>query len=167
MNDNEPLPLVDAQMLAALKAVRPDVEELKTERNRLDRELKAAKARERKAAQVAAQFQVRESNLSTEIAAVADQAEQLRGEVARYEPLPDHIWNLKIRAIAVLAVVAASLAYALFNWRSADWILIVALLAVLIVAVLAVLTVEKTELEFGRWQFTRKLGYVFKPIRRR
>ena len=167
MNDNEPLPLVDAQMLAALKAVRPDVEELKTERNRLDRELKAAKVRERKAAQVAVQRQVRESTLSTEIAVVADQAEQLRGEVARYEPLPDHIWNLKIGAIAVLAVVAASLAYALFNWRSADWILIVALLAGLFVAVRAVLTVEKTELEFGRWQCSRKLGYVFKPIRRR
>lgn len=167
MNDNEPLPLVDAQMLAALKAVRPDVEELKTERNRLDRELKAAKARERKAAQVAAQFQVRESTLSTEIAAVADQAEQLRGEVARYDPLPDHIWNLKIGAITVLAVLAALLAYALFNWRSVDWILIVAILVGLIVAGRAVLAVEKTELEFGGWQFSRKFGYVFKPIRRR
>lgn len=167
MNDNEPLPLVDAQMLAALKAVRPDVEELKTERSRLDRELKVAKVRERKAVREAAKRQVRESALATEIANATDHAEQLRGEVARYEPLPDHIWNLKIGAIAVLAVVAASLAYALFNWRSADWILIVALLAGLIVAVRAVLTVEKTELEFGRWQFSRKLGYVFKPIRRR
>jgi len=167
MNDNEPLPLVDAQMLAALKAVRPDVEELKTERSRLDRELKVAKVRERKAVHEAAKQQVRESALATEIANATDHAEQLRGEVARYEPLPDHIWNLKIGAIAVLAVVAASLAYALFNWRSADWILIVALLAGLIVAVRAVLTVEKTELEFGRWQFSRKLGYVFKPIRRR
>ena len=167
MNDNEPLPLVDAQMLAALKAVRPDVEEMKTERNRLDRELKAAKVRERKAAQVATQRQVRESTLSSEIAVVADQAEQLRGEVARYEPLPDHIWHLKIGAIAVLAVAAASLAYALFNWRSVDWILVVALLAGLIVAGRTVLTVEKTELEFGRWQFSRKFGYVFKPIKRR
>lgn len=167
MNDNEPLPLVDAHMLAALKAVRPDVEELKTERSRLDRELKVAKVRERKAVHEAAKRQVRESALATEIANATDHAEQLRGEVARYEPLPDHIWNLKIGAIAVLAVVAASLAYALFNWRSADWILIVALLAGLFVAVRAVLTVEKTELEFGRWQFSRKLGYVFKPIRRR
>ena len=167
MNDNEPLPLVDAQMLAALKAVRPDVEELKTERNRLDRELKAAKARERKAAQVAAQFQVRESTLSTEIAAVADQAEQLRGEVARYDPLPDHIWNLKIGAITVLAVLAALLAYALFNWRSVDWILIVAILVGLIVAGRAVLAVEKTELEFGGWQFSRKLWNIFKSSRYR
>lgn len=167
MNDNEPLPLVDAQMLAALKAVRPDVEELKAERNRLDRELKAAKVRERKAVHEAAQRQVRESSLSSEIAVVADHAEQLRGEVARYEPLPDHIWKLKVGAISVLAVAAASLAYALFNWRSAGWVLIVALLAGLIVAGRVVLTVEKTELEFGRWQFSRKLGYVFKPIRRR
>lgn len=167
MNDNEPLPLVDAQMLAALKAVRPDVEELKTERNRLDRELKVAKVRERKAVHEAAKRQVRESAMATEIANATDHAEQLRGEVARYEPLPDHIWKLKIGAIAVLAVAAASLAYALFNWRSADWVLIIALLAGLIVAGRAVLTVEKTELEFGRWQFTRKLGYVFKPIRRR
>jgi len=167
MNDNEPLPLADPQMLAALKAVRPDVEELKAERNRLDRELKAANVRERKALRAAARRQIRESALTTEIAVAADNAEQLRGEVARYEPLPDHIWNLKIGSVAVLAIASASLAYVLFNWRSADWILVLALFAGLIVAGRAVLAVEKTELEFGRWQFTRKLRYVFKPIKRR
>lgn len=166
MNDNEPLPLADPQMLSALKAVRPDVEELKAERNRLDRELKAANVRERKALRAAARRQIRESVLTTEIAVAADNAEQLRGEVARYEPLPDHIWNLKIGSVAVLAIASASLAYVLFNWRSADWILVLALFAGLIVAGRAVLTVEKTELEFGRWQFTWKRGYVFKSIKR-